>query len=180
LRVGQLKGRLTRRAGQKDPLLYRPLELGNLGIGVDGALSDIYANLAQSVTLVIRHSCCSRQQERWAGARDHDMAIDGLSILDLLIMALTLAFLTAAIARNKGESYFKWFLAGALVGIIALPIALFKRKKVVHLALKQCPQCAEQLPIQTVVCDKCNYNFLSMTAGCRHQPTPPYSEHLTQ
>jgi len=108
------------------------------------------------------------------------ISFDGTSIFRLLTIALTLAFLTAGIARNKGGSFLKWFLAGALVGIIALPIAIFKREKVASPAQKQCPKCAEQLPMQAVVCDACDYNFLSMTAGNQHKPMPPHGEHLTQ
>jgi hypothetical protein len=106
--------------------------------------------------------------------------VDGLTIFYLSIMALILAFLTAAIANHKGGSFFKWFVAGALIGIIALPIAMFKRKKVVHSALKQCPECAEQLPVQTLVCDGCDYNFVSMMAGYRHKPVPPPAEYPAQ
>ena len=107
------------------------------------------------------------------------ISVDGLSIFRLLTIALTLAFLTAGIAHNKGGSFLRWFLAGALVGIIALPIAIFKREKVVGPGQKQCPKCAGQLPMQAVVCDGCDYNFLSMRAGNRNKPMPPHSEHLT-
>jgi hypothetical protein len=106
--------------------------------------------------------------------------VDGLTIIYLSIMGLTLAFLTGAIANHKGGSFFKWFVAGALLGIIALPIAIFKRKQVFRPELKQCPKCAEQIPIHALVCDGCDYNFLSMMVGYRHTPVPPPSERLAQ
>jgi hypothetical protein len=108
------------------------------------------------------------------------MRIEGLSIFGLLIMILTLAFLTAGIAHSKGGSFFKWFLAGAFLGIIALPIAIFKRKQTAPPALKHCPKCAKQLPIQALVCDACDYNFLSMMVGCQTKPASPPREQPAQ
>ena len=103
------------------------------------------------------------------------MTFEGIGIFHLFVMALALAFLTAGIAHNKGGSFFKWFLAGAFLGIIALPVAVFKKKQLAPPALKQCPKCAEQLPIQALVCDWCDYNFVSMMVGCQHKPVPPPS-----
>ena len=108
------------------------------------------------------------------------MRVKRLSIFGLLIMVLTLAFLTAGIANHKGGSFFKWFLAGALVGIIALPITIFKRKETALRAQKHCPKCAKQLPIQALVCDACDYNFLSMMVGCQVKPAPPPREQPAQ
>lgn len=147
---------------------------------MNGAVSDIYANLAQSVTLVIRHWCCSPHGRNHAQEGYYDMRIKGLSIFGLLIMVLTLAFLTAGIPNHKGESFFKWFLAGASLGIVALLIAIFKRKQTALPAQKRCPKCGKQLPIQALVCDACDYNFLSMMVGCQHKPVPPPSEQTAQ
>jgi uncharacterized membrane protein len=98
------------------------------------------------------------------------LMIDGGSdILHFLAMALTLAFLTARIASMKDGSFFKWFVAGALLGIIALPVAIFKRHHVVLSALKKCPKCAEQLPLSALICDACDYNFLSRIVGHGHK-----------
>ncbi|HEX9142670.1 MAG TPA: hypothetical protein VGA09_00265, partial [Candidatus Binatia bacterium] len=104
------------------------------------------------------------------------MRVKRLSIFGLLIMVLTPAFLTAGIANYKGGSFFKWFLAGALVGIIVLPITIFKRKQTALPAKKHCPKCAKQLPIQALVCDACDYNFLSMMVGCQTKPGAPPRE----
>jgi hypothetical protein len=32
-------------------------------------------------------------------------------------------------------------------------------------ALKPCPNCAEQLPLSTIICDTCDYNFLAERPG---------------
>jgi Uncharacterised protein family UPF0547 len=93
----------------------------------------------------------------------------GSHIFHFLAIALTLAFLTARIASKKDGSFFKWFVAGALLGIIALPVAIFKRQHVVLSALKKCPKCAEQLPLSTLICDACDYNFISRVVGHGHK-----------
>ena len=108
------------------------------------------------------------------------MTFEGIGIFHLFVMALALAFLTAGIAHNKGGSFFKWFLAGAFLGIIALPVAVFKKKQLAPPALKQCPKCAEQLPIQALVCDRCDYNFVSMMVGCQTKPAPSPREQPVQ
>jgi Uncharacterised protein family UPF0547 len=98
------------------------------------------------------------------------LSIDGGSdILHFLAIALTVAFLTARIASKKDGSFFPWFVAGALLGIIALPVAIFKRRHVGLSALKKCPKCAEQLPLSTLVCAACDYNFISGIVGHGHK-----------
>jgi hypothetical protein len=93
------------------------------------------------------------------------LMLDGDSdVLHFLAIALILAFLTARIASKKDGSFFKWFLAGALLGIIALPVAILKRHHAV-LSVKKCPKCAEQLPLSALVCDTCEYNFISRIVG---------------
>jgi hypothetical protein len=39
-------------------------------------------------------------------------------------------------------------------------------------ALKACPTCTEQLPLSALVCERCEYNFLSGAAGHRHKLLP--------
>jgi hypothetical protein len=90
-------------------------------------------------------------------------------IFPFLAIALTLAFLTARIASKKDGSFFKWFVAGAFLGIIALPVAIFKRRRGVLSALKKCPKCAEQLPLSVLVCAACDYNFITRIVGNGHK-----------
>jgi hypothetical protein len=68
----------------------------------------------------------------------------------------TLAFFTASIASQRDRP--------------------LKRQHV--LTLKKCPKCAEQLPISALVCDSCDYNFLSRTVGHRHKLLPSPSDPL--
>ena len=39
-------------------------------------------------------------------------------------------------------------------------------------AFKNCPNCAEQVPLSTLACDACEYNFLSGSNGPRHKLLP--------
>jgi hypothetical protein len=113
------------------------------------------------------------------------MTVEDLDIVHFSSIALILALLTARIASKKGGSFFTWFVAGAIFGIIALPIAIFKRKHdglPAHdslMTLKTCPNCAKQLPLAALVC-VCDYNFLAMTVGYRHKQLPPPNESPAQ
>jgi len=40
-------------------------------------------------------------------------------------------------------------------------------------AFKNCPNCTDQLPLSTLVCDACEYNFLSGSTGSRYKLLPP-------
>ena len=40
-------------------------------------------------------------------------------------------------------------------------------------AFKKCPNCAEELPLSTLVCDSCEYNFLSGSIGPKYKLLPP-------
>jgi Uncharacterised protein family UPF0547 len=98
------------------------------------------------------------------------LIIDGDSdILHFLAITLILAFLTARIASKKDGSFFKWFVAGAFLGIIALPVAIAIKRQHVLSVLKKCPKCAEQLPVSALVCDACEYNFISRIVGHGHK-----------
>ena len=114
------------------------------------------------------------------------MTVEDLNIVHFSTIALTFALLTARIASKKNGSFFKWFVAGAIFGIIALPIAIFKRKHdglPAHeslMTLKTCPNCAEQLPLAALVCHTCDYNFLSMAVGYRHKLLPAPNESPAQ
>jgi hypothetical protein len=104
------------------------------------------------------------------------MSIASANIIYLSAIALILAYFTAKIASRKGGSYFKWFLAGACLGIVALPLAIIKRQPAELPIFKKCPKCAEQLPISSLVCDGCEYNFLSGMVGTRLKLLPSPDE----
>ena len=83
------------------------------------------------------------------------MIAEGLNILHFSAIALIVAFLTARIASKKDR-------------------AILKRQHV--LTLKKCPKCAEQLPLSALICDACDYNFLSGMVGHGHKLLPSPSD----
>jgi hypothetical protein len=91
-------------------------------------------------------------------------AVDATGSLSFYMIALTVLILAVRIASRKDPSFFQGFLA------FKGPRA--KRQERVLSALKTCPKCAEQLPLSTLVCDTCDYNFLSRTVGHRHKLLP--------
>jgi hypothetical protein len=80
------------------------------------------------------------------------MIAEGFNFFLFSGIALTLALLMARMASQKD--------------------GIFKKQP----ALKKCPKCAEQLQPSALVCDACDYNFLSRTVGHRrklcHLPSP--------
>jgi hypothetical protein len=85
------------------------------------------------------------------------MTAEGLNIIHFFAIALIVALLTARIASKKDR-------------------AIFKRQRIA--TLKKCPKCAEQLPLSALVCDACDYNFLSRMVRRRHELLPSPSEPL--
>jgi hypothetical protein len=77
-------------------------------------------------------------------------------------VALTIVLLALRIGRNKeSDSVLHKPLVEAVKGTLG------KRQHPALSALKTCPKCAAHLPLSTLVCDTCDYNFLSRTVGTR-------------
>jgi hypothetical protein len=91
------------------------------------------------------------------------MIAESSNIFYFSAIALILTFLTAR---------FKWLLGGALIGLIA------RRQHVALPELKKCPKCSDPVPLSALICDACDYNFLSRTVGHRHKLLPAPSEPL--
>ena len=94
-------------------------------------------------------------------------AVDATGSLSFYVIAWTVLILAVRIASRKDPSFFQGFLAA-----VAFKGPRAKRQDRVLSALKTCPKCAEQLPLSTLVCDTCDYNFLSRTVGHRHKLLP--------
>ena len=63
-----------------------------------------------------------------------------------VFLSICFGLLTAKIASDKGGSFVLWFVAGTLLAIIALPLAIFLRPEQIGPAsFKKCPKCAEQI-----------------------------------
>jgi hypothetical protein len=95
-----------------------------------------------------------------------------LDVLTHAAIVPILAILTASIARRKDGSIFKWLFPATLVKLFA------KKEPFALPAFKKCPKCDEQLPISTLVCDTCDYNFLAGTVRHRHKMLPAPADPL--
>ena len=81
----------------------------------------------------------------------------GINILHFSAIALILVFLAVRIAKRKS------FTARSDPMDNSTATRFFKRHPIS--ALKKCPNCAEQLPLSALICDACDYNFLSGMVG---------------
>jgi hypothetical protein len=98
------------------------------------------------------------------------MIAEGVNIIHFSAIALILVFLAARIAKKKDGSFFKWPAAGRTVANDGTSGRIFKRQHIQ--ALKKCPKCAEQLQLSALICDTCDYNFLSGMVGQRDRLLP--------
>jgi hypothetical protein len=100
------------------------------------------------------------------------LAVNGdAELVVVLIFAALLGLIPAKIAWNKGQqSFAAWWLLGAALFIIALPLALLirpdeqalERRRLAE-GMKKCPYCAEFVKKEATVCKHCGRN-LSATA----------------
>jgi len=110
------------------------------------------------------------------------MIVEELDILHISGIALILALLTARTATGLERGFFKVFLIGRLFANDRDADRMFEKGHIQ--ALKKCPNCSEQLPLSALICEPCDYNFLSGMVGHGHKllpsPEPRVHEMPTQ
>ena len=100
------------------------------------------------------------------------MIIENFNILYLGAIAAIVPLLVVIIASKKDGGFSQRFSSGASLGIVK------KIQPMDRLAMKKCPECAEQLSLSALLCDKCDYNFLSGSVAHRHKLLPAPSAAL--
>lgn len=84
------------------------------------------------------------------------MILEDFSVFFLFAILLIIPAFMMISARNAAGS--------------AVPAS--KGRRIDPLNFKNCPKCAEQLPLSTLVCDACDYNFLSGSSQSRYRLLP--------
>jgi len=75
--------------------------------------------------------------------------------LEAFLLALVIGVIPAMVAKNKGRSFFGWYIYGVLLFIVALPHSLIMKSKY------QCPHCKSNIDPQATVCPKCSRDIVS-------------------
>jgi hypothetical protein len=101
---------------------------------------------------------------------------EGLDILAITALALILVLLAARMVKRKRGVVKSFRARGTTANNKRAAGRLFERQR--SLALKPCPNCAEQLPLSAVICDTCEYNFLAERPG-RGQTLLPSPQAMT-
>jgi len=95
------------------------------------------------------------------------MIAEESNILHFAAMSLILVILTARITKRNYRSFFNLFLAGRSFTNDHATDRMFEMGHIQ--ALKKCPNCSEQQPLSALICQPCDYNFLSGMVGHGHK-----------
>lgn len=71
----------------------------------------------------------------------------------ILILAVLIGLIPAAIAHSKGYNFFGWWLFGAALFIVALPVAIFIKQN--PETRQTCPWCRTAIDRAATVCRQC-------------------------
>ena len=92
--------------------------------------------------------------------------------MELLVIWLLIAVVTAIIASSKGRDGFGWFLIAILLGPFALILSM-AMPKVVTGEHRRCEQCAELIRVEAVKCRHCGSEVAPPAAPPPYKAPPP-------
>ena len=93
-------------------------------------------------------------------------------MLGIVTIGALICLLPAYIAHRKGASFWKWWFVGALLFIVALPADMLMKSNAKALeqrqlaaGMKKCPDCAELVKADALVCRYCGREMQQGTAA---------------
>lgn len=96
---------------------------------------------------------------------------EGSNFLHFSALAFIMVFFVVRIAKTICAASFVSTLVQRILSHNRIAGRMFEKNPI--LVVKGCPHCAEQVPLSTLICHACEYNFLSGTIGSgRLLPAP--------
>jgi hypothetical protein len=103
------------------------------------------------------------------------MLAENLDILHFFAPAIILMLFIANIGNRRHSGVFKALMNGSAFSNDCAVDRMFEKYHIP--ASKKCPNCAEHLPLSGLICEACDYNFLSGMVGYGNNllasPEPP-------
>lgn len=98
------------------------------------------------------------------------MLAEDINLLHISAIAMIVAFLTAKRTKREEGGFLKSLLPKIMFANDRDADRMFERQHIQ--ALKKCPNCTEELPLSVLICEACDYNFLSGMVGLGHKLLP--------
>jgi hypothetical protein len=82
--------------------------------------------------------------------------------MEFLVLAILLGLIPAVIARRKGHDFVLWWVLGAALLVVALPVAIIMKPD--PATRRPCPMCRTSIDAQARVCPQCGRDVAEQSA----------------